>query len=450
MRPTVSAPSEETIGQRIRRLRYERGLSQRELSGPGVSYAYISRLESGARKPSLKAMRHLARKLGVDPEYLETGEPIPRAARLELQLGDAELMLRLGPGEGREPERAEVLFADVLAETKGDGEPALAARARAGLGLLAAQRGDNAQAIRHLEDATGSGYMPPVVRPDVYQALGTAYLATDETRRAIDLWESVLELLRAEDPQDVPLIIRFISYVSWAYSEQGWPDRANEALEEAKRIAESEEVLPQVRVLVLWELARHAWDEQEDAVAALAHMRKAIALLEATEDTFQLARAHLLSAQLLSLDRNPDAAAFHLTLAEPLLEEGGAERSELGVLRAEQAKQAAYRGEPKRALELAQEAARLLGDDARHIGLREHALGAAKAAAGDVDAAAPHFEAALTNLAERHQFISATSIAREWAAILRENGRQEEAFETFERAIQMSDRTAQRKARGSM
>jgi predicted RNA polymerase sigma factor len=37
------------------------------------------------------------------------------------------------------------------------------------------------------------------------------------------------------------------------------------------------------------------------------------------------------------------------------------------------------------------------------------------------------------------------SIAREWAATLREHGRQEEAFEAFERAIQMSDRTAQRK-----
>jgi tetratricopeptide (TPR) repeat protein len=135
-----------------------------------------------------------------------------------------------------------------------------------------------------------------------------------------------------------------------------------------------------------------------------------------------------------------------IPLSAWVLEEGGAERSELGVLRAEQAKQAAYRGEPERALELAQEVARLLGDDARHVGLREHALGAAKAAGGDLDAATPHFEAALADLAARHQFVSATSTAREWAAILREHGRQEEAFETFERAIQMSDRTAQRKS----
>src|ERR1051325_11130619 len=43
--------AEETIGQRLRRLRLERGLSQRERSGPGVSYANISRIAGGGRPP---------------------------------------------------------------------------------------------------------------------------------------------------------------------------------------------------------------------------------------------------------------------------------------------------------------------------------------------------------------------------------------------------------------
>ena len=66
----------ETIGQRLRRLRHERGLSQRELAGPGVSYAYISRIEAGARRPSVKALRMLASKLRVSADYLETGSEI--------------------------------------------------------------------------------------------------------------------------------------------------------------------------------------------------------------------------------------------------------------------------------------------------------------------------------------------------------------------------------------
>jgi transcriptional regulator with XRE-family HTH domain len=67
----------ETIGKRLKRLRLSRGLSQRELSSPGVSYAYISRIEAGARTPSVKALRKLAPKLGVSVEYLETGYESP-------------------------------------------------------------------------------------------------------------------------------------------------------------------------------------------------------------------------------------------------------------------------------------------------------------------------------------------------------------------------------------
>ncbi len=61
----------ESIGQRLHRLRIERGLSQRDLSSPGVSYAYISRIEAGARTPSVKALRQIADKLGVTVEHLE-------------------------------------------------------------------------------------------------------------------------------------------------------------------------------------------------------------------------------------------------------------------------------------------------------------------------------------------------------------------------------------------
>lgn len=66
-------PRPETLPQRVKRLRLERDLSQRELACPGVSYAYISRIEAGTRQPSVKALRKLAAKLGVSTEYLETG-----------------------------------------------------------------------------------------------------------------------------------------------------------------------------------------------------------------------------------------------------------------------------------------------------------------------------------------------------------------------------------------
>src|SRR5207237_9598425 len=95
MRSMAPAPDRETIGERLRRLRLDRDLSQRELSSPGVSYAYISRIEAGTRQPSVKALRKLAPKLGVSVDYLETGSEIGTEEELELKLADAELELRL-------------------------------------------------------------------------------------------------------------------------------------------------------------------------------------------------------------------------------------------------------------------------------------------------------------------------------------------------------------------
>jgi len=63
-----------SVGKRIRKLRYDKGLSQRQLSVPGVSYAYISRIEAGTRDPSLKALIKIAPKLGVTALYLLTGD----------------------------------------------------------------------------------------------------------------------------------------------------------------------------------------------------------------------------------------------------------------------------------------------------------------------------------------------------------------------------------------
>ena len=77
----------ETVGQRLKRLRLKRGLSQRDLSAPGISYAYISRIEADVRTPSVKAMRRIASKLGVTVEHLETGEPTPT----EIAVSDAGL-----------------------------------------------------------------------------------------------------------------------------------------------------------------------------------------------------------------------------------------------------------------------------------------------------------------------------------------------------------------------
>src|SRR2546428_10824626 len=115
----------ESVGARLKRLRLQRGYSQRDLSSPGVSYAYISRIEAGARTPSVKALRKLSQKLGVSVEYLETGRDIREIDDRELRLSDAELELRLA-GDTRE---AEQQLEKLLDESRAAGDRAAATRA---------------------------------------------------------------------------------------------------------------------------------------------------------------------------------------------------------------------------------------------------------------------------------------------------------------------------------
>src|SRR6476659_6280559 len=53
------------VGRRLREARERAGLSQRQLSFPGCSPAYISRIEAGDRIPSLQLLREMGRRLGV-------------------------------------------------------------------------------------------------------------------------------------------------------------------------------------------------------------------------------------------------------------------------------------------------------------------------------------------------------------------------------------------------
>ncbi|WP_406727114.1 helix-turn-helix domain-containing protein [Streptomyces sp. GD-15H] len=56
------------FGRRLRQLRQQRGKSQVELTGPGMSATYLSRLESGSRRPTERSVAYLAERLGVPAE----------------------------------------------------------------------------------------------------------------------------------------------------------------------------------------------------------------------------------------------------------------------------------------------------------------------------------------------------------------------------------------------
>jgi transcriptional regulator with XRE-family HTH domain len=65
--------ADRDVGRRVKSLRLQRGLSQRDLAAGGVSYAHISRIEGGTRTPSLSALIELADRLDTSALYLATG-----------------------------------------------------------------------------------------------------------------------------------------------------------------------------------------------------------------------------------------------------------------------------------------------------------------------------------------------------------------------------------------
>ncbi|MFI0804855.1 helix-turn-helix domain-containing protein [Amycolatopsis lurida] len=88
----------EEVGGRLRRLRAERGLTQRELAEPHYTAAYVSSVETGARTPSGDAVRHFAARLGVDTGEL-LGVTSPRDdVRLDLDIAAAAADFLAGTG----------------------------------------------------------------------------------------------------------------------------------------------------------------------------------------------------------------------------------------------------------------------------------------------------------------------------------------------------------------
>jgi transcriptional regulator with XRE-family HTH domain len=72
------------VGARIRSLRTAKGLTQAQVAEPNYTKAYISMLESGRTRASMKALEHIAGVLGVKPADLLGGVAAPATPQFDL------------------------------------------------------------------------------------------------------------------------------------------------------------------------------------------------------------------------------------------------------------------------------------------------------------------------------------------------------------------------------
>jgi len=86
---------EETLGDRVRKLRAERGLSLAKVAGGDFSRAFLNQVELNKARPSVRVLRVIADRLQAPVDYLLDGstpsldrEIALEKARLELARGD--------------------------------------------------------------------------------------------------------------------------------------------------------------------------------------------------------------------------------------------------------------------------------------------------------------------------------------------------------------------------
>jgi tetratricopeptide (TPR) repeat protein len=377
----------------------------------------------------MKALRALSSRLGVSAEYLETGAPLPGSALRELRLADHELRLRL---DGAIDQQSLDALRDDAASR---GDPAGAVRARILLGLAAAAAGDPPAAIAHLSAVLDSELVTPSSRPDVYATLGHAYALAGQTDLAVALFEDALGALAATGPHDRAAEVRYTTYLSYALTDRGEIARAHALLARLwTRPAEADDHITRVRLY--WSQGRIALEEARPLVA-LEQFRRALALLEATEDELQLARAHLACAES-ALDAREDDLDIraHLDSAEALLADG-ATRTDLATLARVQSLQASREGDAEEAARLGERALALSDGLPAEQGRAWAALARALALGGE-PAADDAFAEAVELLGHHGTVREYAEVLRLYGRQLRDSGREHEALDVFERAAEVA------------
>jgi tetratricopeptide (TPR) repeat protein len=293
---TTHIDSPRELGLRLKAARERAGFSQRQLAFPGCTAAYISRLEAGARVPSLQMVNELALRLDVSGQWLATG--IDAAFVEPVELLDAEVALRLG-----EVDEAERLF---LARLEPN-DPSRGA-ALAGLGQIAFRSGRLDEAIERLEQSFELRGRRALVDPGAVDTLGRAYASGGQLESAIALFEAAQD--EAHAAEAIVEQLRFAVLLANAYIDQGAIGRAEGALANVIRIAD-EIADPVASARLFWSQSRLHSARHEPQLAS-RYARRALEILERTENDAYVGMAYHLLALAEIASGNGESALEHL------------------------------------------------------------------------------------------------------------------------------------------
>lgn len=282
------------LGRRIRDRRLALSMTQSELAGSEVTVSYISKIESGNRRPDMKLCTTLARRLGTTATFLITGLEKSAADQVRLSLRYAELALESGEALDAERQTAALL----------DGAGRLPTAVRLEAGYLHARAlealGQIDQAIIELEPVVEAG--PDTARClQAAIALSRCLRESGDLSRAIEVGEAALARVAAAGVDGGDEAIQLSVTVAFAYHERGETGHAIRICRTAMAAAEAAGSAP-ARAAAYWNASIFE-SERGSTESAIALAERALAMLGEGNDSRNLARLRLqLGIMLLRLD----------------------------------------------------------------------------------------------------------------------------------------------------
>jgi tetratricopeptide (TPR) repeat protein len=414
------------LGERVRLLRRERGLSQAELAGSELSESYISLIESGRRVPSRRALGVIAAGLSVSVEGL-VEDVVVEDPSVSFAVTFAELAARSGDvGSARS------VLAAVGADRVGG---VWGARLGVVSAMVAELEGDLEGACSLLESLLGDVHVQGALWAEVATALVRCYRELGDLSRAVLVGEEATARLVAAGLSGTPEHVGVGLTMASALHERGEVARAASVV--AGLVAEAERVgSREARGSAYWNAALIAQGQgrQRDAVRLA---EKALALVSEGDDARRVAR--LTAAQawiLLGLDepRTEDALGLLAKAYGQLVECGSA--TDRALVATELGRAHLLAGHVAEATGWARQALELLGDAPRlETAKAWMVLAQAQAADGDSDGAKTTARLAASLLDTMGATRQAAQIWRDVADLLTQEGDTTGACTAYDRAL---------------
>lgn len=425
--PTARAEStaQADIGRRVRRLRKQRGMTQRQLSEPAYTPAYVSTVEAGKVRPSETALRFFAERLDTSVEELTTGRPARLATELRYALTDAQRELATGSAA-----EAAVRFERLLAEAVELDLPPEQAEALLGLGDCALESGELDLARDRFEAAERLLAVAPLPkRARAVRGRAVAHLLAGELRYACYLLESAIDGLSTSGLADPEALVLLYAAVIGPYIDMGAHARAAHAAEVAlalaPRVSDPALVAGMHRQVARTFLAE---GRTADADAALAEAQTIYRQLRLGTD---LAHCHWMRGYVHAQNGQLDLAERELRTARDMLT---ARRATLYTAQVEVELADVLRrlGRFDQAAEVAATLLRL-GDrhGAVHAGGAHRLLGLIAEERGDTEDAEQHYVQALAFLERSGASGDLADLCRLLGDLLRRAGRTEAAMDAY-------------------